>query len=352
MKLFDPTPAAMASLAAAVDEIPAIQARLVERDPKLKHGDRVAHQQQIAGGLAKLTVAAQLQKVLEGVGLFIAGATYTGIGRISNGLGTPTLKPIPIFSGSCSRFVLAGGESISSASTTPPRQPTPSSSSSPYLRLPPMPRAPPCLSAQLGDLDLGNLAAAQKKMFDALHERLGLKLATSIYAHVAKQTARTALSTSAYQQYWTGIVQVGDTLGKFTLLPAEDVNRHRALVPAARHLTQDWRERSPHLRFALNWIPFLDDAVTPLEDLTTPWKEDHRVEVGVITFPRTRAETRQAKLLAILAAGDGREPRELGCRERLRRQGDRYAGYSVHRGALPRLPNKPSGPSSAARIEL
>ena len=150
MKLFDPTPAAMASLAAAVDEIPAIQARLVERDPKLKHGDRVAHQQQIAGGLAKLTVAAQLPKVLEGVGLFIAGATYTGIGRISNGLGAPTLKPIPIFSGSCSRFVLAGGESISSASTTPPRQPTPSSSSSPYLRLPPMPRAPPCLSAQLG----------------------------------------------------------------------------------------------------------------------------------------------------------------------------------------------------------
>ena len=97
------------------------------------------------------------------------------------------------------------------------------------------------------------------------------------------------------------------------------------------------------LRFALYWIPFLDDAVTPLEDLTTPWKEDHRVEVGVITFPRTRAETRQAKLLAILAAEMGANPGNWVAAKDSDAEGDRYAGYSFHRGALPRLPKKPAG---------
>jgi hypothetical protein len=162
----------------------------------------------------------------------------------------------------------------------------------------------------IGELDLGNLAAAQLKMFSTLKQRLGLKQATRIFAHIAKQTARTATSSSAYQRYWTGVVRVGETLGKFTLVPTDKVNRHRAISPGAHYLTKDWRERNARgdLSFRLLFIPYANEQATPTEQLAQAWKEANTVDVGVVTFTRIDPDTRQAKLFAILASEMGANP--------------------------------------------
>ena len=65
--------------------------------------------------------------------------------------------------------------------------------------------------------------------------------AVGIAAHVTAQTSRTVRSSTAYQQYWTGIVRARDVLGKFTFVPTTDVS------PVASRgstvFTDDWRAR-------------------------------------------------------------------------------------------------------------
>ncbi len=68
------------------------------------------------------------------------------------------------------------------------------------------------------------------------HAGLG---AVRIAAHVTAQTNRTVRSTSAYQQYWTGIVRARDVLGKFTFVPAAD--GAPAVSHGATRFTDDWR---------------------------------------------------------------------------------------------------------------
>ena len=70
-------------------QIPDVQRRLVDRHPQLTMPDRGAHQQQLAGSKVTLDVARQLPPELAGLGIFAAGSTHTGIGRISTGLGCP-----------------------------------------------------------------------------------------------------------------------------------------------------------------------------------------------------------------------------------------------------------------------
>ncbi len=131
------------------------------------------------------------------------------------------------------------------------------------------------------------------------HAGLG---AVRIAAHVTAQTNRTVRSTSAYQQYWTGIVRARDVLGKFTFVPAADVAP--AVSHGATRFTDDWRARQSagDLSFDLRWIPYLDDRRTPAEDLTRPWAHDHEISVGRVTFPQTDFDTIESKLTTLLAS--------------------------------------------------
>jgi hypothetical protein len=310
MKFFQASPDAMARLQALVDELPAIQTRLVERHAQLKHADRVAHQQQIAGGLVELSIADTVPEPLRDIGLFTANARHLGIGRISNGLGCPHLETDPDFLGIMLAFRI-NGRRIDFLGINDPTAPTDTAEE--FLAL----LAATAESAgteipfgTVGQLDLGNLAAAQLKMFNALKKRLGLKRATQIFAHVAKQTATTATSSSAYQQYWTGIVRVGNTLGKFMLTPAEKANRHRAIAPGERYLSADWRDRNSRgdLEFGLSWVPYANERQTPTEQLTHAWSEYGAAAVGKLRFPRVDPDARQAKLLAVLASEMGANP--------------------------------------------
>ena len=131
-----------------------------------------------------------------------------------------------------------------------------------------------------------------------------------MFRHVFAQTGRTLVSSSAYQQYWTGIVRANDTPGKFTLVPTEDVNQRREASPGEKYLSQDWnrRQTAKDLEFRLYWIPFLDEDITPMKKLTRGWQESHRVQVGTVSFPRTNSELREARLAALLASEMGANP--------------------------------------------
>ena len=49
----------------------------------------------------------------------------------------------------------------------------------------------------------------------------------------------------------------------------------------------------------------MDEARTPLEDLTRGWAEDHRMRVGTVKFPAADPAARETKLVALLATEMG-----------------------------------------------
>lgn len=300
----------MRELERKLEELPAIQARLVERHPGLKHADRIAHQQQIAGGPVELTIAATVPDDVRGIGLFDPGKVHRGVGRISNGLGCPHLETDPDFLGIMLAF-RANGRRIDFLGINDPTAPTDTVEDFMSLLAATAESASGGIPfGDIGKLDLGNLTAAQLTMFSALKKRLGVRRATRTYAHVARQTARTVVSSTAYQQYWTGVVRLAGNLGKFTLVPTEDLNRHRPAHPGERHLTEDWRKRNLNdaLTFKLFWIAYVDERATPTERLTEAWPEKTRIDVGSVSFPAIDPTTRRAKLLAILASEMGANP--------------------------------------------
>jgi hypothetical protein len=143
---------------------------------------------------------------------------------------------------------------------------------------------------------------------DLIHS-LGAVRGTEIIGHVTRQTARTALSSTAYQTYWTGVVETGGRPGKCVIVPTADVNTQRDLTAAAHHLTEDWRERQSEgaVEFDLYWIPFIDEQSTPLIELTRPWQEN-RYLFGQVAFPRTDFQSEEAIRWAALAAEMGANP--------------------------------------------
>src|SRR5262245_61054244 len=96
---FNPTPDERRALEQLVGEIPAIQQTLVANHKHLTQPDRGAHQQQVAGSKAVLTIASQLPAELDRLGLFHPESQHVGIGRISTGLGCPHLETDPDFLG-------------------------------------------------------------------------------------------------------------------------------------------------------------------------------------------------------------------------------------------------------------
>jgi hypothetical protein len=296
---FDPTPEEVRALEGLAGEIPGIQQTLIRNSDGLTTPDRAAHQQQVAGSIIRLTLERQLPAELDGLGLFTVAGTEgaagrIGIGRISTGLGCPHAETEPDFLGLMAAFRTAAGQRVDFVTINDPTAPTDT------------PAEFIALLKATADSARNNSEAV---LLVSLARHAGLR-APIIATHVLRQTARTVRSSSAYQPYWTGVVRAQDTLGKFTFVPTADVNTRRPLGAGPTYLTDDWRRRQSAgpLVFDLYWIPFVNDDETPLGNLTRAWREDHRVKVGRVTFPQTDPQTREARLVALLAAEMGANP--------------------------------------------
>jgi hypothetical protein len=299
---FDPTPGQRRELEEIAAGIPAVQQKLVGNHPELSMPDRGAHQQQLAGSKVLLTVADQLPAALDGLGVFQrtdgSARQQVGIGRMSTGFGCPHAETDPDFLGLMVAFRAPSGRRIDFITINDPTSPTDTPEE--FLAL---------LKATADAAGTSGLFGSQARLLAALARHARLR-APAIALHVTSQTHRTVRSTSAYQQYWTGIVRARDVLGKFTFVPTSDVSTNAAAERGPRHLTKDWRDRQSAgaLELDLRWIPFLDERQTPLDDLTRPWAHDHEVTVGTVAFPKTDPDTIEAKLTALLASELGANP--------------------------------------------
>jgi len=296
---FDPTPEEKRALEAIAKQIPDVQRTLVRNHPQLSMPDRGAHQQQIAGSKVLLTVADALPAALDGLGVFQPPAPrWIGIGRMSTGLGCPHAETDADFLGLMVAFRTAEGRRIDFVTINDPTSPTDTPEE--FLAL---------LKATADAADAEGQLASQAQLLAGLARHAHLR-APAIALHVTGQTLRTVRSTSAYQQYWTGIVRARDVLGKFTFVPTGDVQPRPGATRGPAHLTQDWRARQSAgpLEFQLRWIPFLNDHDTPPEDLTRPWASGHAVTVGTVTFPKTDFDSSAGKLTTLLASELGANP--------------------------------------------
>jgi hypothetical protein len=298
-------------IAGEVAAIADIQAELVARHPDLKMADRVAHQYQIAGSKVSLTIADDLPASLQGVGLFVPGVTHHGIGRLSAGLGCPHLETDPDFLGLMVAFRTAAGRRIDFLAINDPTAPTDD-----HRQFMALLRATGAsagaeapFGSGLGELDLLDLAATQTKFAAALVRGMGFRDGLRTLGHILAQTSRTLRSSTAYQSYWTGIVEVGDTAGKFVFAPTGDDNARRGLSPGERHFSLEWRARQQRgaVEFRLYWLPFVDQGMTPTDRLTEEWVE-HRQLVGRVVFPQQDGASKDAALWAILAGEMGANP--------------------------------------------
>jgi hypothetical protein len=366
---FRPTAADLARIGGDVAPIAAIQQKLVANHPHLNVPDRVAHQYQVAGGKVFLRIAQQLPQNFVGVGLFEPGAQYSGIGRISTGLGCPHLETDPDFLGLMVAFQTRAGKRVDFLTINDPTSPTDTHPE--FVTL--LDATADAAGAQalfgsgVGELDLADLTASNLRLVRSLIASLGLIGGGKVAAHVVKQTLRTAISSTAYQTYWTGIVEVGGAFGKFMFAPASDENHHRALTPGERHFTGEWRQRQSRgdIEFTLNWLPFIDEQTTSMTALTKRWTQQP-VVIGQVTFPKLDAADADAVLWAALASEIGAnagnwiadtgntipEPgTEFTCARRLA-----YRNSQAGRGALPEADyahvfgGQPIGPALTAEL--
>jgi len=291
---FKPTPEERKALEDIAHAIPSVQKKLVANHAQLTRPDRGAHQQQLGASTVRFEAAEQLPKELDGLGIFQRGAAgrHLGIGRISTGLGCPHAETDPDFLGLMVAFRTTAGRRIDFITINDPTSPTDTPEE--FLAL---------LQATADAARTANLFAQQAELLLSLVQHAGLR-APAIATHVSRQTARTVRSSSAYQQYWTGIVRARDVLGKFTFVPIAATATSHDPAPGPKHLSEDWRARQSAgpLEFRLEWIRFLGERETPLSDLTTPWQDGHRVVVGTVTFPKCDPTTREARLVALLAS--------------------------------------------------
>jgi len=291
---FNPMPEERKALEDIARGVRDVQNRLVGNHAQLTRPDRGAHQQQLAASIVHFEAAEQLPKELDGLGIFQRGAAgrRLGIGRISTGLGCPHAETDPDFLGLMVAFTTEAGRRIDYITINDPTSPTDTPEE--FLAL---------LQATADAAGTVNIFAQQAKLFVSLAKHAGLK-APAIGIHVTGQTARTVRSSSAYQQYWTGIVRARDELGKFTFVPIAATATGHDAARGPKHLSEDWRARQSAgpLGFRLEWIRFLGERETPLSDLTTPWQDGHRVVVGNVTFPKSDPTTREARLTALLAS--------------------------------------------------
>lgn len=302
---FRPTAADLARIAGEVGAIPELQHRLVEAHPGVAVRDRVAHQQQVAGSRVRLEIAADLPPEIAGIGLFRAGVAHYGVGRISTGLGCPHAETDPDFLGLMLAFRAAEGKRVDFLAINDPTSPTDDHAAFMALLSATADSAAP-FGSGIGALDL---AAAQTRLGASLVRQFGLIGGAAVATHVLGQTATTWRSSSAWQPYWTGIVELAGTAGKFHFRPLADANPHRGLQPPERHLTADWhgRQSAGPIAFLVEWLPFLSQRQTPTDRLTQAWAEQP-VGIGTLTFPQQDPLGEEAWLWSALAAELGANP--------------------------------------------
>jgi hypothetical protein len=295
---FDPTPEERQELEQIAGGVPGVQDTLVRNHPQLTNRDRGAHQQQLAASKVLLAVADALPDALQGLGVFRPGAQAIGIGRMSTGMGCPHAETDADFLGLMAAFRAPSGRRIDFITINDPTSPTDTPEE--FLAL---------LKATADAAGSTGLLATRATLLASLLRHAGLR-AAAIATHVTAQTHRTVRSSSAYQQYWTGIVRARDVLGKFTFVPTPAVPQDSDDRRGAQHFTIDWRTRQSAgpLVFELRWIPFRSDRETPLDDLTAPWVDSHQVTVGTVTFPKIDPEAVDVKLTALLASELGANP--------------------------------------------
>ncbi|HUR33283.1 MAG TPA: hypothetical protein VM032_05775 [Vicinamibacterales bacterium] len=296
---FTPTPDERRVLDELAREIADVQRTLVQNHPELTMPDRGAHQQQLAASKVTLSLADRLPPALEGLGIFqhgAAGGSHVGIGRISTGLGCPHAETDADFLGLMVAFRSGSGRRVDFITINDPTSPTDTPEE--FVAL---------LKATADAAGAHGLLASQARLLLSLARHAGLK-APAIALHVTEQTRRTVRSSSAYQQYWTGVVRAREVLGKFTFVPVGAVG-DAGDDRSARHLTDDWRHRQAAgpLDFSLQWIPFVSDRETPLDDLTAAWRSEP-VPVGTVTFPRVDPDSRDSRLTALLGSELGANP--------------------------------------------
>ncbi|MGE0592097.1 MAG: hypothetical protein AB7G23_12400 [Vicinamibacterales bacterium] len=300
---YAPTPDERRALEHLAEAVVGVQQTLVDNHPRLTQPDRGAHQPQLGAGTVHLGVDDNLPPELDGLGIFTpTGATpRIGIGRMSNGLGCPHAETDADFLGLMVAFRAPDGRRVDFITINDPGAPTDTPTEFVALL-----KATAAAAVGNDGAGLVNVLASQTRLLAGLVRHAGLR-APAIAAQVIRQTGRTTRSSTAYQPYWTGVVRARDVLGKFTFVPAHDVNEHRPLQAGARYLTEDWtrRQATGPLEFRLYWIPFLDEARTPLKDLTRGWEEDHRTRVGTVTFPVADPAARETSLVALLATEMG-----------------------------------------------
>jgi hypothetical protein len=302
-QFYNPTPDERRALDALAEEVAGVQRTLVTNHPRLTQPDRGAHQPQLGAGKVLLQVSDTLPPELDGLGIFApTGATpRIGIGRMSNGLGCPHAETEADFLGLMVAFRAPDGRRVDFITINDPGAPTDTPAE--FVAL-----LKATADAAVGNDGAGlvNMLASQTRLLAGLVRHAGHR-APAIAAQVIRQTARTSRSSTAYQQYWTGVVRARNLLGKFTFVPVNDVNGHRPDGAGGHYLTEDWarRQAAGPIEFRLYWIPFLDEAATPLADLTRGWKEDHRTRVATVTFPAVDPAAMETKLVALLATEMG-----------------------------------------------
>jgi hypothetical protein len=309
---FRPSAADLERIGKDVAEIPDIQRKLLANNADLKFPDRVAHQYQIAGSRVVFQVANNLPEPLRGVGLFQPGAQHCGVGRISTGLGTPHVETNPDFLGIMVAFQTQEGQRVDFLGINHPAAPTDdllefmsvlyATGESAGADVP--------FIGKLGAQELVNLGAQETEFGLALARRMGVMKGGKTFLHLTKQTLPTALSSTAYQRYWTGIVEVGGRGGKFTFVPTREEHHPPGFHAGPRHLTDEWKNRQLQgdIDFQLFWIPFFSEKKTPTKAVTQPWQEDHKELVGIVVFPKTDLDSEDARLWAILATEMGANP--------------------------------------------
>ena len=181
-----------------VAEVRNIQQTILDKNKQVHFLDRVAHQYQVAGSKVLLKVAEVLPAPLENVGLFHPSAEYTGIGRISTGLGTPHIETNPDFLGIMTAFQSPEGRRVDFLGINDPTSPTDNhkdfinvlhatgesaGAEAPFV-------------GDLGSYDAPNLIAEQTAFGLALKDRMGWIKAAKTLSHLTKQTLRTFHSST------------------------------------------------------------------------------------------------------------------------------------------------------------
>jgi hypothetical protein len=307
---FRPTPQDMDRIAGEVAAIPAMQQQFRDKAAGLKVRDRVAHQYQIAGSRVSLRIASRLPANLDGVGLFVPDADYVGLARLSTGLGCPHLETDPDFIGMMLAFATCEGQRIDFLGINDPTAPSPNHRAFMTLMQAAIDgtAATAPLIGGLGKRNLPDLLYGNTLVMLGLIRRMGFFGGLRAAAHALAQTARSAVSHTAYQTFWGGIVEAGGSPGKMMVTPDADENAW-FLRAGARHLTEEWRQRQAHgpVHFNLHWLPYIDERATPTDDMTRRWEERPEL-IGRLTFPQADLASEEARLWAALTVEMGATP--------------------------------------------